>query len=93
MASVATAARGWRRWARPVNSVRVRITLAAVLVTVVAVVMAGWLLVRSVEDTQLAQVRDDVNDSLDQVATRLRRAPIRRRPWRPHPRRGSGCCR
>lgn len=71
MASAATAARGWRRWARPVHSVRVRITLAAVLVTVVAVVMAGWLLVRSVEDTQLAQVRDDVNDSLDQVATRL----------------------
>ena len=53
------------------HSVRVRITLAAVLVTAVAVGTAGWLLVRSVEDTQLAEVRDDIEDSLDQVAARL----------------------
>jgi signal transduction histidine kinase len=74
MASTATAtaaAGGWRRWAHPLRSVRVRITVAAVLVTAVAVGTAGWLLVRSVEDTQLGQVRDDINDSLDQVVARL----------------------
>jgi signal transduction histidine kinase len=65
------AARGRRWWAHPLHSVRVRITLAAVLVTAVAVGTAGWLLVRSVEDTQLGQLRDDINDSLDQVAARL----------------------
>ena len=70
-ASTATAARGWRRWAHPLHSVRVRITLAAALVTAVAVGTAGWLLVRSVEDTQLAQVREDINDSLDRVVARL----------------------
>jgi signal transduction histidine kinase len=69
--STAAAVRGWRRWARPLRSVRVRITLAAVLVTAVAVGTAGWLLVRSVEDTQLNEVRDDINDSLDQVVARL----------------------
>jgi Flp pilus assembly protein TadB len=93
MASAATAARGWRRWARPVHSVRVRITLAAVLVTVVAVVMAGWLLVRSVEDTQLAQVRDDVNDSLDQVATRLEEGADPQEAVEATSSAGSGCCR
>jgi signal transduction histidine kinase len=51
--------------------VRVRITLAAVVVTAVAVGTAGWLLVRSVEDTQLGEVRDDVNANLDEVVTRL----------------------
>jgi signal transduction histidine kinase len=70
-ARAATAARGRRRWTRPLHSVRVRITLAAVLVTAAAVGTAGWLLVRSVEHTQLAQVRDDINDSLDQVVARL----------------------
>jgi signal transduction histidine kinase len=63
--------RRWRRLTHPLRSVRVRITLAAALVTAVAVGTAGWLLVRSVEDTQLAQLRHDSNDSLDQVATRL----------------------
>jgi signal transduction histidine kinase len=51
--------------------VRVRITLAAVLVTAVAVGTAGWLLVRSVEDTQLGEVRRDINANLDEVVTRL----------------------
>jgi signal transduction histidine kinase len=75
MASAAATAprfrRRWRRLTHPLRSVRVRITLAAALVTAVAVGTAGWLLVRSVEDTQLAQVRDDTNDSVNQVATRL----------------------
>jgi signal transduction histidine kinase len=62
---------GWRRWIHPLQSVRVRITLAAMLVTAVAVGTAGWLLVRSVEDTQLGELRDDINQSLDQVAARL----------------------
>jgi len=53
------------------HSVRVRITLATVLVTAVAVGTAGWLLVRSVEDTQLSQVRDEINANLDQVVARL----------------------
>jgi len=74
MASAAAAPRlrrGWRRLTYPLHSVRVRITLAAALVTAVAVGTAGWLLVRSVEDTQLAEVRDDTNDSVDRVAARL----------------------
>jgi signal transduction histidine kinase len=71
MASPATTASGWRRWVHPVHSVRVRITLAAVLVTAVAIGTAGWLLVRSVEDGQIRQLRHDINTSLDQVATRL----------------------
>jgi signal transduction histidine kinase len=62
---------GWRRWLHPLQSVRVRITLAAVLVTAVAVGTAGWLLVRSVEDTQLGEVRRDINANLDEVVTRL----------------------
>jgi signal transduction histidine kinase len=73
MASPARSAptRGWRRWTHPLQSVRVRITLAAMLVTAVAVGTAGWLLVRSVEDTQLGEVHDDVNANLDEVVTRL----------------------
>jgi signal transduction histidine kinase len=73
MASAADSvpARGWRRWIHPLQSVRVRITLAAVLVTAVAVGTAGWLLVRSVEDTQLGELRDDINANLDEVVTRL----------------------
>jgi signal transduction histidine kinase len=63
--------RGWRRWIHPVQSVRVRITLAAVLVTAVAVGTAGWLLVRSVEDSQLGDLRDDINANLDEVVARL----------------------
>jgi signal transduction histidine kinase len=73
MASAARVApaRGWRRWLHPLQSVRVRITLAAVLVTAVAVGSASWLLVRSVENTQLGELRDDINANLDEVVTRL----------------------
>ena len=53
MAEAGTRATGpaWR-------SLRVRTTLAAAAVTAVAVALAGWLLLRSIEDTQLAHVRD-----------------------------------
>jgi signal transduction histidine kinase len=61
----------WRRWVHPLQSVRVRITLAVVVVTAVAVGTAGWLLVRSVEDTQLGEVRDDINTNLDEVVALL----------------------
>jgi signal transduction histidine kinase len=53
------------------RSVRVRITLAAVLVTAVAVGTAGWLLVQSVEDAQVRDIRHNVEAYLDQVARRL----------------------
>ncbi len=56
---------------RPLRSVRVRITLAAVVVTAVAMTAAGWLLVRSVEDTQLGRVRDDTGAYLEEVTDRL----------------------
>ena len=55
----------------PPRSVRVRITLAAVVVTALAVGAAGWLLVLSVEDAQVADIRRNVNDYLDGVAGRL----------------------
>jgi len=66
-----TRARGWRGWIHPLQSVRVRITLAAVLVTAVAVGTAAWLLVRSVEDRQLGELRGDINANLAEVVTRL----------------------
>jgi signal transduction histidine kinase len=69
--AVLSPATGWRRWVHPLQSVRVRITLAATLVTALAVGIAGWLLVRSVEDTQLGEVRDDINANLDEVVARL----------------------
>ena len=50
---------------------RVRITLAATLVTAVAVGVVGWLLVRTVEDAQIRRLRDGVEANLDQVVTRL----------------------
>jgi signal transduction histidine kinase len=64
-------ARRQHRGFHPLRSVRVRITLVAVLVTAVAVGVAGWLLVRSVENAQIADVRGQVDDFLDQVANRL----------------------
>jgi signal transduction histidine kinase len=51
--------------------VRVRITLTAVVVTGLAVASAGLLLVRSVEDSQIRQLRADVNADLDEIAARL----------------------
>jgi signal transduction histidine kinase len=71
MASPAATSGGWRRWIHPLHSVRVRITLAAVLVTAVAVGAAGWLLVDSVEDTQIRDLRDQVDVFLDEMANRL----------------------
>jgi signal transduction histidine kinase len=59
------------RWIHALNSVRVRITVAAVVVAAMAVGSAGWLLVRSVEDAQVRSIRHDVNAYLDQVANRL----------------------
>jgi signal transduction histidine kinase len=53
------------------QSVRVRITLAAVLVTAVAVGTAGWRLVRSVENAQVRDIRNNISALLDQVAGRL----------------------
>jgi signal transduction histidine kinase len=61
-------ARGPGTWLR---SVRVRLTLAAVVTTAVAVTSAGWLLIRSVEDTQTARVRDEAEVLLDRVVDRL----------------------
>ena len=60
-----------RHWSRPLRSVRVRITFAAVAVTGVAVAASGWLLVRSVESAQVSEVRDDVNAYVEQVVRRL----------------------
>ena len=70
---------------------RVRITVAATLVTAVAVGVVGWLLVRTVENAQIRRLRDDVDANLDQVVARgCRRATIRPTPSRsPPPRRGS----
>jgi signal transduction histidine kinase len=70
MASPATTG-GWRRWIHPLHSVRVRITLAAVLVTAVAVGAAGWLLVGSVEDAQIRDLRHQVDVFLDEAANHL----------------------
>ena len=60
-----------RGWARPWRSVRVRITLAAALVTAVAMVVAGWLVLRAVEDTQLGRLRHQAEQRLDDVTARL----------------------
>jgi signal transduction histidine kinase len=51
--------------------VRVRVTVAASLVTAVAVILVGWLLVVSVEDTQLTRVRSRAEDSLEIAVKRL----------------------
>ncbi|HKE74425.1 MAG TPA: hypothetical protein VKB57_12465, partial [Acidimicrobiales bacterium] len=61
-----------RVWARPWRSVRVRITVAAALVTAVAMVVAGWMVLRGVEDTQTAKLRDAAERSLDVVTDGLR---------------------
>jgi signal transduction histidine kinase len=61
-----------RPWARLWRSVRVRITVATALVTAVAMVVAGWMVLRAVEDTQTAKLRDEAERSLDVVTARLR---------------------
>jgi signal transduction histidine kinase len=58
-------------WLDRIASVRLRITLAAALVVAVAVGLAGWLLIRSVEDTQAGNIHDAIEDRVDAVAARL----------------------
>ena len=60
-----------RHWSRPLRSVRVRITFAAVAVTGVAVAASGWLLVRSIESAQVSEVRSDINAYVEHVVRRL----------------------
>lgn len=60
-----------RRWHGRVASMRLRVTLAASLVTAVAVALAGGLLIRSVEDTQLSRLRERAQTSVATVADRL----------------------
>jgi signal transduction histidine kinase len=55
----------------PWRSVRVRITVAAAVVTAVAMVIAGWLVLRAVEDTQVGRLHDQVEARLDTVVARL----------------------
>jgi signal transduction histidine kinase len=52
-------------------SVRVRVTLVAVVVTGVALAAGGWGLVRSVERTKLAQVARASEDRVDAIAAQL----------------------
>ncbi len=66
-----TAPGGWRRWLHPLHSVRVRITLTAVLVTAAAVAAVGWLIVVSFEDAQIRELRTQAEAYLDEVAARL----------------------
>jgi len=61
-----------RRRARPLGSLRVRITLAAVLVTTLAVATGGWLIVRSFEDAQVQDVRGGTDVRVGELADRLR---------------------
>jgi signal transduction histidine kinase len=56
---------------RPLPSVRVRITAAATLVTAVTVVATGWLLLRTVEGTQLGDLADRTQARVDEVARAL----------------------
>lgn len=58
-------------WAQHACSVRVRLTLAASLVTAVAVALAGWLMIRSVEDTQLGRLRVQAEESVGRAASVL----------------------
>jgi signal transduction histidine kinase len=67
MAELAPRARVGPAW----WSLRVRTTLAAAVVTAVAVALAGWLLLRAIEDTQLAHVRDVAEDQVSEVSQRL----------------------
>jgi signal transduction histidine kinase len=60
-----------RRWLHPLHSVRVRITLTAVLVTAAAVAAVGWLIVVSFEDAQTRELRAGAEAGLDGVAAHL----------------------
>jgi signal transduction histidine kinase len=54
-----------------VGSLRVRITVLATVITAVAVVLSGWLLLRSVESTQATELHDLAERSVALVSTRL----------------------
>lgn len=56
---------------RSLPPVRVRITAAATLVTAVTVVATGWLLLRTVENTQLGALADRTQQRVDDVARAL----------------------
>lgn len=58
-------------WRRLVASMRLRITLAAALVTAAAVALTGWLLIRSVEDTQRDVLDQQAEHTVDRVAAVL----------------------
>lgn len=58
-------------WRRVASSMRARITLAAALVTAIAVATAGWLLIRSVRETQLEEITGEAQAQVDAVAARL----------------------
>jgi signal transduction histidine kinase len=55
-------------WRRLAASMRLRITLAAAVVTGIAVVLTGWLLIRSVEDTRVDDVHRRAQDTVADVA-------------------------
>jgi signal transduction histidine kinase len=59
------------RWRRRSGSVRVRVTVAASLVTAIAVSIAGWMLVGSVEEGQISRINDRAEESMDRVVKRL----------------------
>jgi signal transduction histidine kinase len=53
------------------QSVRVRITLVAAVVTATAMGAGAWVFVRAVEDSQRGEIRRDTEDVLAEVAARL----------------------
>jgi signal transduction histidine kinase len=59
------------RWLDRVGSVRVRITVAASVVTALAVALSGWLLVRTVENTETHRIRNSIEERVSEVAQRL----------------------
>lgn len=52
-------------------TVRVRVTLVAALAAALAVTVSGWLLIRSVENSQVAHLRAQAQASVDTAAARL----------------------
>lgn len=63
--------RGLARLRLP-QSVRVRITIVATVVTMVAVFVGGWVLIRSVESSQRGEIQSDNEDLYDKLADALR---------------------
>lgn len=60
-----------RPGARWLDSVRVRITLAAVLVIGLTISAAGWTLLHIMRDTQIAEAREEINTDLNHVIANL----------------------